>query len=388
MRIAATILLCLIFAADAHAATVSVDGSTLQVTAAPGEVNQIAIAPRTGVLSVTDPGAPLTAGAGCATAGAAIECPSSGILALTADLGDADDTLTSTSSLPLLATDGDGADRVTGGNGSDIFIASPGADLYQGGGGTDLVSYAARQDPVVADLAGGVQEDDFAAVENLIGGAGADRLTGTTSANSLYGGAGDDVLDGRTGADRLEGGPGIDTADYSARTSAVTADLDGSNDDGVSFERDRITTDVERLLGGTANDTLTGDNNANALVGGAGNDRLDGNGGDDAFDAGAGDDRVWGDAGNDTFTLAAGKDQAWGGDDADTLAGGDNEDTLSGERGDDRVYGEEGNDTLSGGDGADALSGALRRRQPQGRRRRRHAGRRRRQRRSRGRRRR
>ena len=78
MRVAATILLCLVFAADAHAATVSVDGSTLQVTAAPGEVNQIAIAPRTGVLSVTDAGAPLTAGAGCATAGAAVECASSG----------------------------------------------------------------------------------------------------------------------------------------------------------------------------------------------------------------------------------------------------------------------------------------------------------------------
>ena len=60
------------------------------------------------------------------------------------------------------------------------------------------------------------------------------------------------MLDGRTGADRLEGGPGTDTADYSTRTTAVTADLDGSNDDGVSFERDRITTDVERLVGGSA----------------------------------------------------------------------------------------------------------------------------------------
>ena len=358
MRVAAAILLCLVFAADARAATVSVDGSALHVTAAPGEVNQVAIASRSGVLSVTDAGAPLTAGAGCVTAGAAVECASSGILGLTADLGDGDDTLASSSSLPLLATDGAGADRITGGSGSDVFVASPGADLYQGAGGTDTVSYAARQAPVVVDLAGGAQEDGFSSVENVIGGTGSDQLTGTTGANALYGGAGDDVLDGRAGADRLEGGPGTDTADYSSRTTAVTADLDGNNDDGTANERDRIATDVERLLGGTASDTLTGDNNANALAGGAGNDRLDGNGGDDAFDAGAGDDRVWGDAGNDSFALGAGRDQAWGGDGNDALAGGDDDDVLYGERGDDGVLGEEGNDTLTGGDGTDAVSGA------------------------------
>ncbi len=129
MRVAATIFLCLVFAADAHAATVSVAGSSMHVTAAPGEVNRVAIATRSSVLSVTDTGTPLTAGAGCATAGLAVECPSAGILGLTADLGDGDDTLTSSSSLPLLATDGDGADTVTGGSGSDVFVASPGADL-------------------------------------------------------------------------------------------------------------------------------------------------------------------------------------------------------------------------------------------------------------------
>src|SRR5262245_288627 len=129
MRAVATILLSLFFAADAHAATVSVDGSAVQVTAAPGEVNQIAIA-RSSVLSVSDTGAPLTAGAGCVAAGAAVQCPSAGILGLAVDLGDGDDTLTSTSSLPLLATDGPGADRVTGGSGADVFVATGGADVY------------------------------------------------------------------------------------------------------------------------------------------------------------------------------------------------------------------------------------------------------------------
>ncbi|HEX5781281.1 MAG TPA: hypothetical protein VFX80_05145, partial [Solirubrobacteraceae bacterium] len=63
MRVAATVLLCLIFAADAHAATVSVEGATLRVTAEPDEANRLAIAPGTGVLTVTDAGAPLVAGA-------------------------------------------------------------------------------------------------------------------------------------------------------------------------------------------------------------------------------------------------------------------------------------------------------------------------------------
>jgi Ca2+-binding RTX toxin-like protein len=447
MRVVATILLCLVFAADAHGATVSVTGATLHVTAAPGEVNQVAIAPASGVLSVTDAGTPLTAGGGCVAAGAAVECASLPLLDLAVDLGDGDDTLITTAALPLLVTDGDGVDSITGGAAADTFIASPGADRYQGGGGSDLVSYAARSDAVVADvdnaaddgaagegddirtdvelIAGGAagdtlsgdgsaevltggagddrlagnggndsldggagadtldggsgtdtvdfsartqplvvdlaattgQEDAFASVENAIGGAGGDRLIGTTAANTLQGGPGDDVLDGRTGADRLEGGPGIDAAEYASRTTAVTADLDGNNDDGTSSERDRITTDVERLIGGSSSDRLTGSNGANLLVGGAGNDILDGNGGDDALDAGAGDDRVWGDAGNDSFTLATGKDQAWGGDGNDAFAGGDNEDVLYGENGDDHVAGGAGNDTLSGGDANDSLYG-------------------------------
>ena len=131
MRVAATILLCLFFAADAHAATVSVSGATLRVTAAPGEVNRVAIAPATGVLTITDAGAPLTAGDGCVAAGAAVECASLPLLDVAADLGDGDDTLTSTAMLPLLVTDGDGADSITGGAAADTFIASPGADATQ-----------------------------------------------------------------------------------------------------------------------------------------------------------------------------------------------------------------------------------------------------------------
>ena len=73
--------------------------------------------------------------------------------------------------------------------------------------------------------------------------------------NTLDGGPGDDLLDGAGGADVLEGGAGLDTADYSARTTAVTVDNDGVNDDGASNERDDVRPSVERVLGGSAGDT-------------------------------------------------------------------------------------------------------------------------------------
>ena len=118
MRVAATILLACLIAlfggADARAATVSVSGATLHVTAAPGEVNRLAIAPATGTLSITDAGAPLQAGAGCLTAGGAVECATLPLLDVVVDLGDGDDTLTATAALPLEVTDGAGDDAVTG----------------------------------------------------------------------------------------------------------------------------------------------------------------------------------------------------------------------------------------------------------------------------------
>ena len=56
------------------------------------------------------------------------------------------------------------------------------------------------------------------------------------------------------------GGAGLDTADYSARIASVTVDLDGAADDGETAEADNVRPDVERLLGGAGDDTLTGNN--------------------------------------------------------------------------------------------------------------------------------
>ncbi|MGE0531966.1 MAG: M57 family metalloprotease [Hyphomonadaceae bacterium] len=62
-------------------------------------------------------------------------------------------------------------------------------------------------------------------IENGIGGAGNDRLTGNSASNTLTGGAGADFLDGGAGADRLFGGNGDDEIVYDA--DDVLVDIQG-----------------------------------------------------------------------------------------------------------------------------------------------------------------
>src|SRR5262249_45662826 len=84
-------------------------------------------------------------------------------------------------------------------------------------------------------------------------------------------------LDGSQGSDVLSGGDGVDYVDFSVRTDDVTATIGGRATDQTPGDYDTIGSDIENLIGGLGNDTLTGDNGPNALDGGpAGNDTLDG----------------------------------------------------------------------------------------------------------------
>jgi hypothetical protein len=127
LTLAAVLLLC----APAKAATVSMEGEVLRVLAGPGEVNQITVA--TGIdasFTVTDPGAPLTAGPGCtAVDGASASCaaPASQI---DIDAGDLDDSVSVEGELPA---------RLLGGDGDDQLLGGDGADFADGGGGDDSI---------------------------------------------------------------------------------------------------------------------------------------------------------------------------------------------------------------------------------------------------------
>ena len=261
---------------------------------------------------------------------------------------------------------GDGNDLLNGGNGNDTIVAGAGNDTLNGHGGndsldgglgaddlngnegTDVVTYATRTAAVIVDITensteladdGQVGEKDFvrASVENLIGGSGNDKFTGTvhtlttaglTKNNYFAGGAGNDTLIGLDGNDKLDGGIGndsidggvgndtliaglgtdqviggigTDTADYSARSENLKLDLDGLADDGAAGENDKLFADLENLIGGKGADWIVGNALNNVIKGGAGNDTLEGGSGNDTIYGDAGIDKLLGQAGDDTL---------------------------------------------------------------------------------------
>ncbi|MGI9658498.1 MAG: calcium-binding protein, partial [Gaiellaceae bacterium] len=150
-----------------------------------------------------------------------------------------------------------GANTLSGGPGDDVLGGALGADVLIGGDGIDSVSYVTRTGDLTVTLDGVADDgetgegDSVAAdIENVTGGLGDDLIIGSAVANTLQGGPGDDILDGGGGADVLSGGIGVDTVDYSARTLAVSVDLDGIPDDGEAGEGDNVITDIEDILGG------------------------------------------------------------------------------------------------------------------------------------------
>ena len=232
----------------------------------------------------------------------------------------------------------DGNDHLRGGGGDDVLEGGAGADRLDGGPGLDWTSYHGSNAGVTVNLAagtltGGHAEGDVPVnIENIIGSAYADVLTGDDGANSLEGGA---------GADRLAGSAGEDSASYTQSAAGVTVRLHSGEVRGGDAEGDTFTAmvtveytgsdgatqqetvpDIEHLVGSTHDDTLAGDSRDNRLAGGAGNDRLYGGpgGGDDALEGGPGEDALYGGIGADVLE---------GGADADTLRGGPGADTAS-----------------------------------------------------------
>ena len=314
--------------------------------------------------------------------------------------GAGDDVLTGSSAVDTLSG-GPGADTLHGEAGADILNGEDGADVLEGGaggdthnGGTgiDTADYSSRTASVTADLDGSADDGETVEVDNvkpdverLLGGSGDDTLTGNNAVNVLEGGSGDDLMDpGKGAGDQLIGGLGTDTVTYSARTAAISADLDGIADDGELNENDLIDTDVENLTGGAGNDRLTGGAGTNVLSGGSGNDLFDGGLGGDLLLGGAGTDTadysarltpvtadpdgaaddgeagendqvetdvegLAGGAGNDVLTGAAG---------TNLLSGGAGDDKIDGAQGDDDIDGGDGNDELRGGTGVDVVRGA------------------------------
>jgi Ca2+-binding RTX toxin-like protein len=114
------------------------------------------------------------------------------------------------------------SDQLFGDAGDDFLDADPFTvptpDQFSGGKGLDLIDYGGASDDLRVDLDN--QADDGVAgeadnvhsdVEDVTGGTGNDRLTGSARANELDGGSGTDLLLGGKGPDGLFGSFGPDT---------------------------------------------------------------------------------------------------------------------------------------------------------------------------------
>jgi Ca2+-binding RTX toxin-like protein len=294
---------------------------------------------------------------------------------------------------------GSGADTLVGTGASETFIPGDGDDDITGGGGAlDAIDWSSSSAGMTIDPANGSAS-----------GQGTDTFTGPTN---FIGSPADDSLiwDGTTTG--FCGGDGTDKVDATAETTGQAINLD-TLDNFCGTEVD----DLENALGGSGNDTLTGNDTQNRLEGndgddvlhgGAGNDFLIGSAGNDTYDGGDGADKVSfknspagvdadmllgfatgegddtlmanneilvgsqfndsftggggnvatnfrfiGNAGNDTFTGSGSNDTLKGGGGKDTLRGVGGDDTLLGAAGNDRLFGGGGTDIGKGGDGKD-----------------------------------
>lgn len=195
-----------------------------------------------------------------------------------------------------------GNDFQLGLGGNDTLLASAGNDVIDGGAGTDTYSLAASTAAANVNLTNGTASsattgiDSLVSIENVIGSSAANVITDAIGANVLDGAGGDDtfVLVSDNVRDTIRGSGGTDTVDYSAATAnlSITLATIGSATvagSGTGANTDQIS-GIENFVGGSGNDSITGNLNANALVGGGGNDTLTGGSGRDVLTGGTGVD--------------------------------------------------------------------------------------------------
>ncbi len=244
---------------------------------------------------------------------------------------------------------------------------------------------------------GGSGTDTLTEIENVVGGAGADDITGEDGAagNTLEGGPGNDTLAGGSGdddgPDGFDGGAGIDTVNYGANTLATNVDLQhlitGS---GVQRRAARATSivvgppSIENAILGSGDDTFFGSVFNNIVWPNGGQNALTEtgalSGGIDTvnysigYTAGvvvnlSGGGQSGGGASQDSITgfenavgtefndTLIGTDLVAATNGANLLVGGKGNDNISANAGPDLVRGGAGNDRIRGGSGDDTLKG-------------------------------
>jgi hypothetical protein len=190
-----------------------------------------------------------------------------------------------------------------------------GIDLFDGGGGNETitgsssgnntVTYVNATNGVAVDLGSGVAtgygNEMLIAIQRIIGSNFADTLTGTATTVSLSGGAGgaDTFNPGGGGTVAVQetiagSSSGNNTVTYATAATGVTVNLATGLATGYG---NQTLSNIQKVVGSSFADTLTGTASTVSLSGGAG--------GNDTFDGGGGNVTITGSStGNNTVTFA------------------------------------------------------------------------------------
>jgi Ca2+-binding RTX toxin-like protein len=318
-------------------------------------------------------------------------------------------------------------DRLAGNSSNNVFTGGLGSDFIDGLGGIDTADYSRNHlfDPndspfrVVVQLGSGdnagtaaeftirladltvvlTSTDTLFHIENVIGTAGSDQITGNDQSNTLDGRDGNDTLDGGLGNDILMGGDGIDTASFASHNGLsneignIALGLAGANGTArysvvTQFGPIVVETDalrgIENITGSSLVETITGNELSNVIDGGLGNDTLNGGDGVDTVSF-ASHDGLTGQVGIISLGLDGADGSAQygipitvlgqptllvresdvlrsvenvtGSNLNETINGNELNNVLDGRGGIDTINAGAGNDTLIGGVGNDILNG-------------------------------
>ena len=233
--------------------------------------------------------------------------------------------------------------QIVGGSGNNTYQFDPGATfagtINGGSGGTNTLDYSGYTTGVNVNLQTGIATgtQGVSNINKIVDGRANDTLTGNASGNttfvfsntkalnfsavttgltfdihangtvsvadsspqtisagvatvgSIIGGSGSNTYAFDNGAlysGAINGGVGgTNTLDYSAYTTAVTVNLATGKATGTTG-----ISNIRNIKGGSGDDVLTGDTNANTIQAGAGNDTITGGGGNDTLVGGSGND--------------------------------------------------------------------------------------------------
>ena len=175
--------------------------------------------------------------------------------------------------------------------------------MIKGGFGANTLDYSARTTSVMVNLASetATSTSRISGIQNVIGGAGNDTLTGDGENNSFTGGPGRDTITGYAGTNTL-----VETrdADFTLTNTSLTIGSEGTDTlSGI---------EEAHLTGGPGDNMLNASTSSSRCV-------LDGAGGNDTLRSGSGRDVLIGGPGDDTMSGDGGGDWYRGGPGANTI---------------------------------------------------------------------